>query len=142
MMEKRFLDLVTTNIEYIGCNDCMISGSRSGHSSIFFKHIIMKKGFDGFKKDIEECIQLAEYATSIIPGAWRNHNSITVVIPKPPKEIIYKWQLATHGDISHIVILPHVTKQKIDVFLADLETSQAPLENGDISEYRCFGNRF
>lgn len=122
MMEKKFLDLVTNNIEYIGCNDCMISGSRSGHSSVFLKYIIEKKGYDGFKKDIEDCIGLAEYAVENIPGAWRNHNSVTVVIPKPCESIVYKWQLATEGDLSHIVVMPHVTKEKLDKFIQDVKS--------------------
>ncbi len=120
MMEKKFLDLITNNIEYIGCKDCMISGSRSGHSSILLKHIIDKKGYEGFRKDVEKCVELAEYAVENIKGAWRNHNSITVVIPKPSEEIIYKWQLATEGNISHLVIMPHVTKEKLDLFIKDL----------------------
>ena len=128
MMEKRFLDLVTSNIEYIGCNDCMISGSRSGHSSVLLKYIINKKGYDGFKKDVEDCIALAEYAVERIPGAWRNHNSITVVIPKPCDDIVYKWQLATEGNLSHIVVMPHVTKDKLDAFISDL---------GRLAEVKC-----
>lgn len=122
MVEKDFLDLVKSEIEYIGSTDCMISGSRSGHAPIFMKHIIDVKKIDGFKKDIDKCLELAEYATTVIDGSWRNHNSITVIIPKPRDEIIYKWQLATEKDISHLVVMPHVTKEKIDEFVADLQS--------------------
>lgn len=120
MMEKKFLKYVINNIEYIGCHDCTISGSRNGHSAIFLKHIISKIGYKGFKKDIERCIELAEYAVERINGAWRNQNSITVVIPRPSNELINKWQLATDGDISHIICMPHVTKEKIDELIKDL----------------------
>jgi len=120
IMEKRFLDLITNNVECIGSKDCMISGSRNGNAPIFLKHIIDTKKHEGFKKDVEACIELAEYAVEKIPNSWRNHNSITVVIPRPAEHIIQKWQLATKCDISHIVILPHVTKEKIDAFVTDL----------------------
>lgn len=121
IMESRFLKLVAENIEYIGSMDCMITGSRNGHAPIFLKHIIDTKGYEGFKTDIEKCIELAEYAVEKIPNSWRNHNSITVVIPKPSRnEIIQKWQLATQGDISHLVIMPHVTREKIDLFAAEI----------------------
>lgn len=120
IMERRFVDLITNDIEYIGSRDCMISGSRNGHAPVFLKYIIDTKTYSGFKEDIEKCIDLAEYATNQIPNSWRNHNSITVVFPKPRDELIQKWQLATERDISHLVIMPHVTKEKIDAFVADL----------------------
>jgi histidine decarboxylase len=119
MMEKRFLKLVQNNIEYIGSFDCTISGSRNGHTPLFYKYIIDKKGINGFKKDINTCIELAEYLVEQIPSAWRNQNSITVVFPKPSENLINKWQLATQDDISHVVVMPHVTKEKLDLFVND-----------------------
>ena len=99
LMERRFVDCVSTNIEYIGAVDCMISGSRNGHAALFMQYLIEKKGFAGFKQDIQSCIQMAEYLVERVPKAWRNQNSITVVIPRPSQEIIEKFQLATEGDI-------------------------------------------
>jgi histidine decarboxylase len=119
MMEKRFLDKVSNKIEYIGSNDCMISGSRNGHAPIFLQHIIKTKTHDGFQADIKKCLELAEYLVERIEGAWRNNNSVTVVIPRPSEAIIQKWQLATEGDISHVVCMPHVTKEKLDEFIRD-----------------------
>ena len=98
----------------------MISGSRNGHAPIFMKYVIDKIGIDGFKKDIEQCIEIAEYAVKKIDGAWRNQNSITVVIPRPPEKLCQKWQLASDGNISHIICMQHVTKEKIDDFIKDL----------------------
>lgn len=119
LMEKRFLEKVQKNIEYIGSRDCTISGSRNGHAALFLKHIIQKKGANEFKKDVEKCIELSEYLVGNIPMAWRNHNSITVIFPKPSQEIIIKWQLATCEDISHVIVMPHVTKEKLDRFIED-----------------------
>lgn len=119
IMEKRFLELVQSNVEYIGSLDCTISGSRNGHTPLFYKYIIDKMGIDGFKKDIHTCIELAEYLVEQIPSAWRNQNSITVVFPKPTENLINKWQLATQDDISHVVVMPHVTKDKLDLFIYD-----------------------
>ena len=119
MMEKRFVSLVASNVEYIGAADCMISGSRNGHSAIYMKYMISKKGRLGFKADIDKCIELAEYLAEAIPEAWRNQNSITVVFPKPADELIRKWQLATEGEISHVVVMQHVTREMIEEFLID-----------------------
>lgn len=119
IMEKQFLNLVQNNVEYIGSSDCTISGSRNGHTPLFYKYIIDKKGISGFKNDIQNCIELAEYLTDEIPSAWRNQNSITVVFPKPSNHLIDKWQLATQDGISHVVVMPHVTKGKLDRFIDD-----------------------
>ena len=123
IMEKRFLERVSNNVEYIGSNDCMISGSRNGHAPIFLHHIITHKTYEGFQADIKQCIDLAEYLVDHVEGAWRNHNSVTVVIPRPSESIIQKWQLATEGDISHVVCMPHVTKEKLDEFIKDLSNT-------------------
>lgn len=119
MMEKRFLPLVQTNIEYIGSNDCMISGSRNGHSPLFFKYILDKKSREDFRKDIDQCLELAEYLVQKMPNAWRNQNSITVVFPKPSDKLACKWQLASAKGLSHVVVMPHVTKEKLDAFVKD-----------------------
>jgi histidine decarboxylase len=122
LMEKKYLGLVKRDIEYIGSFDCTISGSRNGHSALFFKHIIDTKGIDGFLQDIYECFELAEYLVENLPGAWRNQNSFTVVFPKPDDTIIDKWQLASQGDISHIVVMQHVTQEKLDSFIKDCKS--------------------
>lgn len=121
MMERRFMDLVANTSEYIGSNDYMISCSRSGHSALFFQHIIAAKRVDGFRRDIEKCFEIADYATRCLgDSAWRNHNSIIIVFPKPMDDwIVQKWQLATEGDIAHLCIMPHVTKEMIDMFVLD-----------------------
>jgi len=31
-----------------------------------------------------------------------------------------KWQIALQGDIGHILVMPHVTKQQIDQLLTDI----------------------
>jgi histidine decarboxylase len=120
LMEKHLKDSISTPVEYIGSLDCTISGSRNGHSPLFFYHIIQSKGMAGFQADIQRCIELAEYLTETLPNAWRNQNSLTVIFPKPSEHLIAKWHLATHEDISHAIVMPHVTKEIIDDFIADM----------------------
>lgn len=119
IMEKRFLEKVTNNIEYIGSKDCTVSGSRNGHSPLLLQHIITKKTYQEFRADIDKCIELSEYLVGKIPNSWRNHNSITVVFPKPSQDLCEKWQLASSKEISHVVVMPHVTQEKLDKFIAD-----------------------
>lgn len=124
MMEKRFLPYITTNIEYIGSIDATISGSRDGHAPIYFNYIIQEKGMDGFREDVHRCVNLAEYLEEALPNAWRNQNSITVVFPRPSTALIEKWQLATEGDISHAIVMPHVTKEKLDQFIVEYKADR------------------
>jgi len=53
-------------------------------------------------------------------AAWRNPSAMTVVIPQPAASICAKWQLATSDGLSHVICMPHITRQKIDELLADI----------------------
>ena len=119
--EKRFVRGDT--IEYIESVDNTISGSRNGHSSVFLKHVIEKKGVSGLEADVSACVNNARYLLKSLPrdlNPWMNDDSITVVFDRPPSKIIEKWQLATQDGVSHVVVMPHVTKDVIDDFLEDI----------------------
>ena len=54
-------------------------------------------------------------------AARLNHLSSTVVLERPADDaFIKRWQLACEEDISHVVVMPNVTHQKIDRFVAEL----------------------
>ncbi len=56
-----------------------------------------------------------------------SHGSrLTVVFPKPDQAVCDKWQLASSGDISHLICMPHVTEAQIDALLADMLAAQTP----------------
>lgn len=113
-------------MEYIGSHDCTITGSRTGHAVIFMKYMVNYKGKDGFEKDVLQCLENAEYLLDQVEKhlphyeAYRNQNSITVVLKKPSDIIIQKWQLAVQDDLCHVITMPHVTKEVIQHFMADL----------------------
>ncbi len=112
-------------VEYVGSPDTTITGSRNGHSPLYLWYSITKYGKEGFKKRSEYSLDLAKYAEEKLnelgKNAWRNLNAITVVFEKPDKEICEKWQLATEGNLAHIICMPSVTKERIDRFLEDLK---------------------
>ena len=125
LMEQTFVDKITQHIEYINCNDNTISGSRNGHTAIFMDYIISKKGHRGFQRDIYECMNNAHYLIKELKKigieAWKNVYATTVIFPRMNEKITDKWQLSSRGDISHVVVLPHVTKKVIDKFLNDVK---------------------
>lgn len=118
LAKKSNLDQIGTHIEYIGSNDRTITGSRNGLAPLFLWHELhcAKKG--KFQNLIEDCTERASYAVKKFNdhgiNAWRNKNSIIIVFPRPSEKTITKWQLASEGDISHMITLPHIPHKVID----------------------------
>jgi len=50
-----------------------------------------------------------------------NDLSSTVVLERPIEDaFIKRWQLACEEDIAHVVVMPNITRQKIDKFVEEL----------------------
>ncbi len=53
-----------------------------------------------------------------------NDMSCTVVLERPTDDAFVKrWQLACEEDIAHVVVMPNVTRNKIDLFVEELAKS-------------------
>jgi histidine decarboxylase len=121
---KRNVQRIARAIDYIGNLDTTISGSRNGFTPLMLWYRLEELGIDGIRRRLAHSLDLAEYlerrlqAASI--DAWRNPNAITVVMPRVSEALRTKWQLATAGSISHVIVLPNVTREQIDAFLADV----------------------
>ncbi len=123
LTKREYVARVARSIEYVGVLDTTIAGSRSALTPLFMWYALESYGLDGFRKMVRECLDVAEYAVtrfneSGIP-AWRNKNSVTVVFPKPPAEVVRKWQIAQYENIAHVITMPHVTREKIDAVVDD-----------------------
>lgn len=134
--KKSARDRIAKGISYIGASDTTISGSRNGHSVLFMWYAIKKMGVEGLRARYLECRDNAAYCEMRLKElgvpAWRNEGAITVVIPKVSKQVKHKWQLATTGDMTHILCMPMVTRADIDAFLKDVE--EMPHEE-EVQEY-------
>lgn len=122
--KRSYKDRISKGISYIGSLDTTITGSRNGHCPLFLWYALKKLGVDGLKNRYLHSLKIAEYCEQKLKNigiaAWRNPNSITVVFPKIADEVKSKWQLATQGDISHVICMPNVTKEQIDLFINDI----------------------
>ena len=50
--------------------------------------------------------------------------SSTVVLERPTDDsFVKRWQLACEEDIAHVVVMPNVTRNKIDLFVEELVKS-------------------
>lgn len=121
-------DRIAKGIAYIGSSDTTITGSRNGHSPLILWYAIKKLGVEGLKNRYLKSLETATYCEKKLNEAgiqtWRNPNAITVVFPKTCKTVKDKWQLATEGNISHIICMPNVTKAQIDLFVEDVKNAQ------------------
>lgn len=55
-----------------------------------------------------------------------NDLSSTVVLERPLDDnLIKRWQLACTEDIAHVVVMPNVTRHKIDRFVEELTECKA-----------------
>ena len=114
---------VARSIEYVGAMDTTLAGSRSAVSPLMLWYAFEQHGLEGFRGIVQESLDIAQYAVdkfneNDIP-AWRNKNSITVVFPRPADSVVSKWQMAPYENVSHIITVPNVTRDKIDAAVAD-----------------------
>ncbi|EXC19910.1 Histidine decarboxylase [Morus notabilis] len=119
------INALSRNVEYLASRDATIMGSRNGHAPIFLWYTLNRKGYKGFQKEVQKCLRNAHYLKDRLRGAgisaMLNELSSTVVFERPlDEEFIRRWQLACQGNMAHVVVMPNVTIEKLDVFLNEL----------------------
>jgi histidine decarboxylase len=128
LARKPHVDRIGQSVAYIGTRDTTISGSRDGFTPMLLWYAIRSLGEEGLRKRLDSAMDTAEYAQQVFREAGiearRNQAALTVVFPRPAPEICAKWQLATAGEIAHIICMPHVTREQVDHLLADILESQ------------------
>jgi histidine decarboxylase len=128
LAKKANVDRIAQSVEYIGTLDTTMSGSRNGITPLFLWYSFRLIGIDGFREQIQQCLEVADYAVAqlnkIGRNAWRHKYSNTVVFDRPSLEVTSKWQLAPNQNITHLLTMPHVTRERIDLLVADIVKSE------------------
>lgn len=122
---KEHVKKVEQRIDYLNSVDTTIMGSRNGQAALYLWYSLRKKGLAGIKRDVVHCMETAQYLRDKITEAGLtcrlNDLSSTVVLERPlDDKFIKRWQLACEEDIAHVVVMPNVTKHKIDKFVEEL----------------------
>ena len=134
LARKSHVDRIARSIEYIGALDTTISGSRSAFGPLFLWYRLRTLGREGITAMVRKSLERADYAVGRLREkgieAWRNENSVTVVFPRPPEEVMKKWIIAPRRSIGHIITMPHVTGEIIDEFVADFAAAIAGKKTG------------
>ncbi len=129
LTRKEYVARIARSIEYVGVMDTTLSGSRNGLTPLMLWLAWERYGIEGFHALVTEMLAVAAYAVERFNGlgipAWRNRNSATVVIPRPPPDVVEKWQLAPYQDIAHVITAGHVTRDLIDRIAEDLAAARA-----------------
>ena len=123
LTRKSYVAHVARAVEYVNVLDTTLTGSRNAVTPLILWHAFERHGLEGFRRMVAGMLEMAEYAVERfnqrgIP-AWRHRNSLTVVFPRPSKEVLQKWQIASYEDIAHIITMAHVTREMVDEVVDD-----------------------
>ena len=121
-------------VTYLNGNMKMINCSRDAVQPLKFWWMIQKVGFAQWSKQANQMMECTAYLKAQLEKigwpCWRNQYSNTVFFKRPSNEICDEYVLALGydkhfgGDLAHIVVMQHVTKEKIDRFIAALKNSK------------------
>ena len=121
-------------VSYLNCSMPMISCSRSAMTPLKFWWIFQHTTKEDFTAQSEQMLQNAEWLKEQLDRmgwkAWLEPMSNTVYFKRPPMEIVRKYDLAPDyddrlgGELSHLVVMQHVTQKRLQVFLDDLSAVQ------------------
>lgn len=124
LTKKSIRDKILKPMAVIDSYDSTITGSRNGHTPLFLWHNINRMGVNGLKKRYQNCLEVTNYCIerlkSIGKECWVNPGGITIYFNATSILLKQKWQLATVDGITHIICMPSITKQQIDLFIDDI----------------------
>lgn len=128
LANRKHRNRIANSISYVDTMDTTIAGSRNGLTPLLLWSFIKKHGISGLRQRAETSQKLARYTETelnkIGMNAWRNKDGLTVVFDSPSKEIVQRFQLATDGEISHVICVPGITQQDIDKLISALKMDQ------------------
>ena len=119
------------DIPYLNSNMRMISCSRDAIQPLKFWWLIRRVGADKWSEQAAQMLKSTQYLkqelTKIGWPCWCNEYSNTVFFRRPSQALVQKYCLACGydelfgGNLSHIVVMQHVSPEAIDRFIADLQ---------------------
>jgi glutamate/tyrosine decarboxylase-like PLP-dependent enzyme len=125
--------VLTTSAAYVPGLDCTLSGSRSGANAVAVWMILRSYGSDGGKAFCTELVdrarRLSKALTELGVRHFR-HESMNVVAMRAadlPHDVVERHQLVPDNHegaaaFYKVVVMDHVTDERIDAFLGDLHT--------------------
>ena len=119
------------DVAYLNANMRMIGCSRSGVDPLKLWWQIQTVGCKGWEAQASAIMSNTAYLKSELERigwpCWCNEYSNTVFFKRPSDDIVKKFNLANNfdprfgGNLSHVVVMQHVDRNMIDVFVKELE---------------------
>ncbi len=121
---------VDYNVPYLNSNMRMINCSRDALQPLKFWWLTKSIGHTGWTYQAAKLLAQRDYLKQQLDSIgwpnWVNEYSNTVFFRRPSQRVISKYTLAQGyddcfgGELAHVVVMQHVSKEKIDMFIADL----------------------
>ena len=124
------------DVPYLNCSMPMINCSRSAMTPLKFWWILQHTTKENFTEQAKTMLENAAWLKNELDkmgwDAWLEPMSNTVYFRRPKSEaVIEKYDLAPDyderlgGELAHIVVMQHVTKERMQVFLDELKGESA-----------------
>ena len=121
-------------VTYLNGNMKMINCSRDAVQPLKFWWMIQKVGFEQWSKQANQMMECTAYLKAQLDKigwpCWSIQYSNTVFFKRPSQQICDEYVLALGyderfgGELAHVVVMQHVTKEKIDQFIAALKNAK------------------
>ncbi len=117
-------------VEYLKDAVPTVTCSRNALGALKFWWKITFTPKETFEKEAQTLLENARYLYDKLKErnikAWLNENSNTVFFQRPGDEIMNKYNLAPDvspdfGDLAHLIVMQHVTKDIINTFVAEMD---------------------
>ena len=125
---------VRYDVPYLNCSMPMINCSRSAMTPLKFWWILQHTTKEDFTEQTKTMLENAAWLKAELDkmgwDAWLEPMSNTVYFKRPSQAVVEKYDLAPDfderlgGELAHIVVMQHVTKERLQGFLDDLKAQE------------------
>lgn len=113
----------TASATYVKGLDFTLSGSRSGANAVAVWMILKRYGSTGWANKVKDLIEMTDVLSAEFESLGisffraEGMNIITFLNESVSEKLRSQYNIVSDGKHSKIVVMPHVTKEKIDLFI-------------------------
>lgn len=121
--KKDMVDRIARSVAYIGNLDTTVTGSRNALSPLILWYRIRSLGLEGIQRRVNSALAMTERVLDKLKAAgieaWRNPNTITIVMPRPSDTLVNRWQIASTESFSHLILVNGINEAKVNQFIEE-----------------------